>query len=167
MVLVFLLATPVCCSAQITPKDIPPSRLQAIIDLPLNEAIQQRAVYKVPLKSAYERQMGMSDKDCEIETHQGQQPYNICMGKAAEQTEGDYATFYNNLQLLCHDQDQLRTLQSSEQAWRMYRDAMEKAVNASWPEGTGAAGFSGEAELLLIRNRMRELYKIYGLNIAQ
>jgi hypothetical protein len=56
MVLVF------CCNAQITPKDIPPSRLQAIIDLPLNEAIQQRAVYKVPLKSAYERQMAMSDK---------------------------------------------------------------------------------------------------------
>jgi uncharacterized protein YecT (DUF1311 family) len=167
MVLVFLLATQVCCSAQITPKDIASSRLQAIIDLPLNEAIQQRAAYKVPLKSAYERQMAMSDKDCEKEANEGQQPYNTCMGKAAEQAEEDYATFYNNLQLLCHDQDQLRTLQFSEQAWRTYRDAMEKAANASWSEGTGAAGFSSEAELLIIRNRMRELYKIYGLNIAQ
>ena len=164
---IFLLAMPICCNAQTTPEDVSPSRLQAIIDLPLSEAIGQRAIYKVPLKSAYKRQTGMLDKDCEAEANQGQQPYNICIGKAEEQTARDYATFYDNLQLLCHDQDQLSTLQSSEKAWRMYRDAMEKATQASWSDGTGAPGFAGEVHLLLIRNRMRELYKIYGLNIAQ
>ena len=165
--IIFLLAVPICCNAQTTPENISPARLQAIIDLPLNKAVEQRAIYKVPLKSAYERQMTMSHEDCEAEVSQGQQPYNICMGKANEQTDRDYATFYNNLQLLCHDQDQLRTLQSSEQAWRMYRDAMGKATYASWPEGTGAPGFAGEVSLLLMRNRMRELYKIYGLNVTQ
>lgn len=167
LAILFLLAAPICCGAQTTAEDISPSRLQAIIDLPLSKAIAERAIYKVPLKSAYERQMAKQDKDCETESNQGQQPYNICMGRAGEQTDKDYATFYNNLQLLCHDQEQLKTLQSSEQAWRTYRDAMEKATNASWPSGTGAPGFAGEVHLLLVRNRMRELYKIYGLNIAQ
>jgi uncharacterized protein YecT (DUF1311 family) len=111
--------------------------------------------------------MTISGKDCEVEAKLGQQPYNICMGEADEQADRDYATFYNNLQLLCHDQDQLRTLQSSEKAWQTYRDAMAKATDSSWPEGTGAPGFAGEVRLLLLRNRMRELYKIYGLNITQ
>jgi uncharacterized protein YecT (DUF1311 family) len=113
------------------------------------------------------RQLAMSDKACEVEANQGQQPYNICMGKAEEQIDEDYASFYNNLQLLCHDQEQLRTLQSSEKVWLTYLDAMEKATQASWSEGTGASGFASEVHLLLMRNRMRELYKIYSLNIAQ
>ena len=160
-----LLPAPICCTGQATPENISPSRLQAILDLPLSKAVDERATYKVPLKSAYQRQM--SDKDCAVEISQGQQPYNICIGKADEQADREYATFYNNLQLLCHDQDQLRTLQSSEQVWRTYREAMAKATDASWPEGTGAPGFAGEVYLLLLRNRMRELYKIYGLNISQ
>lgn len=167
LVVIFLLAVPALCNAQSTPENISPSRLQAIIDLPLNEAIKQREIYKAPLKSAFERQMAMSDKDCEAEAKRGQQPYNICIGKAEEQTDNDYSSFYNNLQLLCHDQDQLRTLQSSELAWQTYRDAMGTATHASWSEGSGASGFAGEVHLLLLRNRMRELYKIYGLNVAQ
>jgi uncharacterized protein YecT (DUF1311 family) len=167
LVVAVLLALPVFGSAQVTPEDISPSRLQAILGLPLDEAVRQRMIYKEPLKSAYERQTSMSDKDCAVEMNQGQQPYNICIGRAAEQTDNDYAIFYNNLQLLCHDQDQLKTLQASERVWRTYRDALEKATHASWPEGTGARGFAGEVYLLLVRNRMRELSKIYGLNITQ
>jgi uncharacterized protein YecT (DUF1311 family) len=167
LVVAVLLALPVVGSAQVTPEDISPSRLQAILGLPLEEAVRQRAIYKEPLKSAYERQISMSDKDCAVEMNQGQQPYNICMGKAGEQTRKDYVIFYNNLQLLCHDQDQLKTLQASEKAWQSYRDAIGKATYASWSEGTGAPGFAGEVSQLLVRNRMRELYKIYGLNITQ
>jgi uncharacterized protein YecT (DUF1311 family) len=157
LVIIFSLAVPAISSAQSVPEDISPSRLQAILGLPLNEAIKQRAIYKEPLRSAYERQISMSNKDCSVEINQGQQPYNICIGRAAEQTDNDYAIFYNNLQLLCHDQDQLKTLQDSEKVWRTYRDALEKATHASWPEGTGAPGFGGEVYLLLVRNRMREL----------
>jgi hypothetical protein len=51
----FLLALPAVSRAQTTPADIPPSRLQAILDLPLNQSVHQRAIYKVLLKSAYER----------------------------------------------------------------------------------------------------------------
>jgi uncharacterized protein YecT (DUF1311 family) len=165
--IIFLLAMSALCNAQNKPTNISPSQLQAIIDLPLNEAVKQRANYKVPLKSAYERQIAMSDKDCEVEANQGQQPYNICMGKAEEQTDSDYASFYNNLQLLCHDQNELRTLQSSEQLWQTYRDAMEKARHASWSDGTGAPGFASQVHLSLVRDRMRELYTIYTLNISQ
>ena len=165
--IIVLLAVPSCCNGQATLENISPSRLQAILDLPLSKAVEERAIYKVPLKSAYQRQITMSDKDCAIEANQGQQPYNICIGKADEQADRDYATFYNNLQLLCRDQDQLRTLQSSEQAWRAYLNAMEKARHASWPEGTGAPGFASDVHLFLMRSRMRELYKIYALNIAQ
>jgi uncharacterized protein YecT (DUF1311 family) len=167
LVIVFFLTMPPFGTAQVTPKDISPSRLQTILGLPLNEAVRQRAVYKEALRSAYERQMSMSDKDCRVEGNQGQQPYNICVGKAEEQTDNDYAIFYNNLQLLCHDQIQLKTLQDSEKVWRTYRDAIEKATHAAWSEGTGAPGFSGQVYLLLVRNRMRELDKIYGLNITQ
>ena len=167
LVIVFLLTVPVFGSAQVTPAHISPSRLQAILELPLNEAVRQRAMYKEPLKSAYERQMSLSDKDCRVEIDQGQQPYNICIGRANEQADNDYAIFYNNLQLLCHDQDQLKTLQASEKVWRTYLHAMGEATHASWPEGTGAPGFAGEVSALLVRDRMRELDKIYGLNISQ
>jgi hypothetical protein len=36
-----------------------------------------------------------------------------------------------------------------------------------WPNGTGAPGFAGEVHLSLVRDHMRELHEIYGLNIAQ
>jgi hypothetical protein len=134
----FLLSVSIYGHTQTTPKDISSSRLQSIIDLPLNEAIKQRAIYKVPLKSAYARQLAMSDKACEVEANQGQQPYNICMGKAEEQIDEDYASFYNNLQLLCHDQEQLRTLQSSEKVWLTYLDAMEKSDASLMVGGDGS-----------------------------
>jgi hypothetical protein len=69
--------------------------------------------------------------------------------------------------MLCHDQDQLTTLQASEKAWQMYENSAMKATRASWPDGTGAPGFAGQVNLSLVRDRMRELDEIYGLNIAQ
>jgi uncharacterized protein YecT (DUF1311 family) len=109
----------------------------------------------------------MIGKDCQPESEQGQQPYNICVGQASEQADKDFAVFYNNLQLLCHDQDQLITMQASEKAWKMYKESALRATHASWPDGSGASGFAAEVYLSLVRDRMRELDKIYGLNIAQ
>ena len=142
------------------------SRLRAIISLPLDQAIEKREIYKAPLKSAYERQMAISDKDCEAEKEH-QQSYNICMRQAEVRADHDFAIFYNNLQLLCHDEDQLRTMQGSEKAWQVYQDTIDKAAHAAWPDGSGAPGFASQVHLLLVRNRMRELHTIYGLNIAQ
>lgn len=147
--------------------DIAPAQLQRILALPLSQAVQQREQYKQPLRAAYNRQSELAGKDCPAEAELGQQPYNICIGKATEQADADFAVFYNNLQMLCHDQDQLTTLQASEHVWQQYRDAAMNAAHAAWPEGTGAPGFAGEVYLTLVRNRMKELYKIYGLNIAQ
>jgi uncharacterized protein YecT (DUF1311 family) len=158
-------ALPVLCYAQATTQDIYPAQLQAILDLPLNQAVQRRETYKGPLKSAYERQTSMVGYGCQAE--QGQQPYNICMGQATEQADKDYAIFYNNLQMLCHDQDQLTTLQASEKAWKMYEGSALKATRAAWSEGTGASGFGSQVYLSLVRDHMRELGKIYGLNITQ
>ncbi len=42
-----------------------------------------------------------------------------------------------------------------------------KAADAAWPTGTQASGFAGEVYLRLVRDRMNELYDIYGLNISQ
>jgi uncharacterized protein YecT (DUF1311 family) len=111
--------------------------------------------------------MSKNDKDCQAESQQGQQPYNICMGQAEQQADNDLALFYNNLQMLCHDLDQLTTLQASEKAWRLYRDSLITATHAAWPDGSGAPGFASQVRLSLVRDRMRELHEIYGLNIAQ
>jgi uncharacterized protein YecT (DUF1311 family) len=162
-----LLAFPAFSCAQTKTQDISRAQLQAVIDLPLNQAVKLRENYKRPLKSAYDRQVAMTGKDCQPESKQGQQPYNICMGQASEQADTDFAIFYNNLQMLCHDQRQLETLQEFEKTWLTYRDSAIKATHASWPDGTGASGFASEVYLSVIRNHMRELAKIYGLNIAQ
>jgi uncharacterized protein YecT (DUF1311 family) len=153
--------------AQTVPQDIAPARLQSLLVLPLMQAVEQRQQYKLPLKAAYNRQLAFEGKDCASESERGQQPYNICMGKANEQADVDFAVFYNNLQMLCHDQDQLATLQASEHSWQQYRDSAMKATNAAWPEGTGAPGFAAEVYLSLLRNRLKELREIYGLNISQ
>ena len=166
--LVFLiLASTTCSHAQTTPKNISAAQLQAIIGLHLDQAIKFRATYKEPLKSAYARQMALVGRDCQAESNQGQQPYNICMGQAGVQADKDYAIFYNNLQMLCHNQDQLTTLQEFEATWQAYKDSAMKATHSSWPDGTGASGFAGEVYLSLLRNHMLELDEIYGLNIAQ
>jgi uncharacterized protein YecT (DUF1311 family) len=136
---ILLLALPAFCNAQTIPENIPQSQLQAIISLPLDQSIKHREIFKGPLKSAYERQVSMIDKDCEAESKQGQQPYNICIGQAEKQADNDFAIFYNSLQMLCHDQDQLMTLQTSEKAWEIYRDTIIKAAHASWPDGSGAS----------------------------
>lgn len=164
--LIFLLAVPFCCNAQSAPQNISPAQLQALIDLPIQQHNKQRETYKASLKPAYERQTA-SGEDCKTEAAQGQQPYNIYLGKVEERADDDYAIFYNNLQLLCLSQDQLRTLQASEKAWRAYLETMAAATHASWPEGTGAPGFATEVHIVLVRNRMRELHKVYGLNISQ
>jgi uncharacterized protein YecT (DUF1311 family) len=165
--ILLVLALPAFCHAQTTPLDISPAQLQAVIGLPLGQAVEQREAYKTPLKSAYERQISMTDKDCQAASDQGQQPYNICMGHAGEQADIGFAIFYNNLQMLCHDQDQLAALQASEKAWQPYKDSTLKATHAAWPDGTGAPGFLGQVYLSLVRDRMRELHEIFGLNIAQ
>jgi uncharacterized protein YecT (DUF1311 family) len=105
--------------------------------------------------------------DCQTEDDRGQQQYNICMGQADEEADKDFAIFYNNLQMLCHDQDQLATLQDSEKTWKIYSESAMKAARAAWPNGTGAPGFAGQVYLSLVRDYMRELNEIYGLNISQ
>jgi cytochrome c551/c552 len=164
---VFLaLAWPVFCHGQATARDISPSQLQAVLDLRLDQAVKLRETYKAPLKSAYKRQTSMTGNDCQAEI-KWQQPYNVCMGQATVRADEDYAIFFNNLQMLCHDQNQLTTLQAFEKVWQMYKDGAMKATHAAWPEGTGAAGFAGQVYLSLVRDHMRELEEIYGLNIAQ
>ncbi len=155
------------CPAQTTTQDISPARLETLVSLPVDQAVKQREVYKQPLRSAYDRQIAMTGKDCQAESRQGQQPYNICMGHAEEQADKDYSSFYSNLQMLCRDQDQITTLQASEKTWRLYRDSAMKATHAAWPHGTGAPGFASQVSLSLVRNHMRELDEIFGLNIAQ
>jgi uncharacterized protein YecT (DUF1311 family) len=162
-----ILSLSLSCPAQ-TPgtRDIPASQLQAILDLPLDQAVKRREVYKVPLKAAYARQIALTDRDCLAESAQ-QQPYNICMGHAEEQADADYAVFYNNLQLICHGPEELTAMQASEKVWHAYRDSAMQAEHAAWPDGTGAPGFAAQVSLTLLRNRMSELRLIFGLNIAQ
>ena len=155
------------CHAQVALQVVSPNELKALIDLPLNEAIKARNSYKKPLKSAYTRQMEMAGKDCQAESTQGQQPYNICMGKAGQLADENFAVFFNNLQMLCHDQEQLSSLQQSENHWKAYSDSVMRAVRAAWPGGTAAPGVAGEVYLSLIRDYMREMDQIYTLNISQ
>ncbi len=148
-----------------TEQDISPARLESILSLPLGQAIEQRELYKEPLMAAYDRQLALMGKDCqEVD---GQQPYNICMGKADERADADFALFYNNLQMLCHDQSQLASLQASQQSWKRYQQSAMQATHAAWPDGSGAPGFASQVHLSLLRDRMKELHEIFGLNIAQ
>jgi uncharacterized protein YecT (DUF1311 family) len=111
--------------------------------------------------------MELAGKDCQMESTQGQQPYNICMGKADELADRDFAAFYNNLQMLCHDQNQLSSLQQSEIHWRAYSDSAMRAVRSAWPDGTAAPGVAGQVYLSLVRDYMHALGEIYSLNISQ
>jgi hypothetical protein len=166
--LVFLIFASIACShAQTTPRNISATQLQAVIGLPLDQAIKLRETYKEPLKSAYSRQVALVGRDCQAEIDQGQQPYNICMGQAHVLADRDSAIFYNNLQMLCHDQDQLTTLQAFEATWQVYKDSAMKATHASLLDGTGASGFAGQVYLSVLRNHMHELDEIYSLNISQ
>jgi uncharacterized protein YecT (DUF1311 family) len=163
----FVLALPMSGYGQRASQDISPAQLQTVIDLPLNQAVKQRETYKAPLKAAYDRQITITGKDCQAESKEGQQPYNVCMGQAWVQADKDFAAFYRNLQMLCHNQDELSTLQDSQRAWVTYADSAMKAAHACWPDGTGAPGFAAEVYLSLVRNHMRELNEICGLNISQ
>ena len=153
----------VFCAAQSAAQDISREQLQTIISLPLNQAVKQREPYKLPLKSAYDRQVAAIGHDCQAENKEGQQPYNVCMGTATGYADNDFAIFYKNLQMLCHDPGELTTLQSAHRAWLSYR---EKALEAARLGGTGAPGFAAGVYLSLVRDHMRELYEIYGLNIS-
>jgi hypothetical protein len=157
----------VSCHAQTTPQNISPAELQAVIRLPLGQAVKLREPYKGPSKSAYARQIAPEGEDCNAKSDQRQQPYNVYMGHAAEQADRDFAVFYNNLQMLCHDQAQSATLQFFESTWQVYKNSAMQATNALWPDGTGAPGFAGQVYLPLVRNQMRELNEINGLNIAR
>lgn len=147
------------------PQDIPAAQLQVILALPLGQAVQQRQLYKPPLQAALASQREPAGKTCGNAA--GQQPYNLCMGQADQQADADYAVFYNNLQLLCHSQQQLTALQASERAWLAYKASAMHAAEVSWPDGTGAPGMHGQVYLALIRQRMLLLSSIYDLNITQ
>jgi uncharacterized protein YecT (DUF1311 family) len=157
----------VLCHAQSAATDISAEQLQKITQLPLRAAVEQRERFKIPLRSAYDRQMNASDKDCRAEVNDGQQPYNVCMGNASIQANKDFATFYTNLQMLCHDLRELTALQATHKAWLLYEDKSSDAARAAWSEGTGASGFANQIYLSILRDHMRELHEIYGLNISQ
>jgi len=163
----FVFAALACSHGQTAPQNISPAQLRVVIDLPLEQAVQRREAYKGPVQSPYARQLALSGMDCQTEADRGQQQYNVCMGQADEEADKDFAIFYNNLQMLCHDQDQLATLQDSEKTWKIYSESAMKAARAAWPNGTGAPGFAGQVYLSLVRDYMRELNEIYGLNISQ
>ena len=153
------------CRAQMSVKTVSISELQSINGLPLDKAVAARQAFKKPLQAAYARQIEQAGKDCQADS--GQQPYNVCMGNASVVADSDFAIFYNNLQMLCHDQEQLTTLQDSEKRWKAYSESAMNAAHAAWSNGTGASGFAGQVYLSLIRGHMRELDEIYGLNISQ
>lgn len=158
-------AFPVFFRAQAKSEDISPAEVQALLNLPLSQAIKQRDTYKGPVKFAYDRQNAMTGKDCQSE--QGQQPYNVCMGEAVEQAEKDLAIFYRNLQMLCHSQDQLATLQTMDKAWLSYEESGMKAAHAAWPDGSGAPAFASHVHLSFIRDHMREMKELFALNLFQ
>ena len=153
------------CDGQTSVKTVSLHELQSVIGLPLNQAVAAREAYKKPLKAALARQAGQAGTACQ--TASGQQPYNVCMGQEDETAGSDFAIFYNNLQMLCHDEDQLLTLQQSEKQWKAYSDSTMKATRATWPDGTAAPGVAGQVYLALIRDYMRLLDKIFDLNISQ
>jgi uncharacterized protein YecT (DUF1311 family) len=165
-VLLFMTAG-LSCAAQTDQQDVRPSQLKALLDLPLEQAVKKRILYKEPLKVAYARQSSLASKDCGAEADHGQLPFNICIGQADEQARKDYASFYSNLQMLCHSQDQLIALQMSEASWISYRENAMKAAQVSWPNGTASSGVVGRVYLSLVRDRMNELYETYDLNISQ
>jgi uncharacterized protein YecT (DUF1311 family) len=164
-VLLFM-AVVLSCAAQTDQQDVSPSQLKALLDLPIEQAVQKRNLYKAPLKVAYARQSSLAGKDCVSEADHGQQPFNICIGQAYEQAHKDYATFYNNLQMLCHSQDELIALQMSEASWMSYRENAMKAAQVTWSDGTASSGVVGRVYLSLVRDRMNELYETYDLNIS-
>jgi uncharacterized protein YecT (DUF1311 family) len=136
-------------------------------NLPLGDAVKAREAYKAPLRAAYKQEMDLAGKDCEEASEHEQQPYNICMGKAGAQAETDYATFYNNLQMLCHDQQQLAALQNYQKVWTAYKQSAMKAALAVWPNGSGEPGFASGVYVSLVRGSMQQLSRIYDLNISQ
>ncbi len=166
-VLLLSIAAMLPCAAQVDQQDVRPSQLQALLDLPLEQAVQKREAIKEPLKTAYTRQASLAGKDCTAEANRGQQIFNICIGQADDQASKDYATFYSSLQMLCHSQDQLVALQMSESSWVAYRKNAMKAAQVTWPDGSAAPGVVGRVLLSLVRNRMNELYETYDLNISQ
>ncbi len=157
------LAASSLCGAQIVERDISASELTAITGLPLEQAVQKRELYKAPLKAALKRQMNQIGKDCQA--IEGQQPYNICMGKADQQADADLVIFYDNLPMLCYNQSELSALQRCEQVWQEYRRSAMHAAN--WPEGTAGPGIRGLVDLSLIRSHIQVLVEIYDLNISQ
>ena len=92
------------------------------------------------------------NKDCQAESNQGQQSYNVCMGEAKIQADKDLTMFYTSLQMLCHDVGELTSLQSAHKAWLCHRDKSLNAAHAAWPEGTGAPGFSAQIYLPVLRD---------------
>jgi uncharacterized protein YecT (DUF1311 family) len=136
VVLLMFVFSVISGQAQVGTQNISSAQLQAVLDLPLGQAVQRRNVYKEPLKAAYARQIALIGKDCQTDPPQGQQPYNICMGQADVEADRDYATFYNNLQMLCHDQNQLKTLQSMQTTWEAFHDSAMNAAHAAWSSGT-------------------------------
>ena len=153
------------CNGQTSVKTVSLNELQSVIGLPLSQAVAAREVYKKPLKAALARQAGQAGNACR--TAAGQQPYNVCMGKEDEMADSDFAIFYNNLQMLCHNQAELETLQQSEKQWKVYSDSTMKATRAAWPDGTAAPGVAAQVYLSLVRDYMRQLNEIYDLNISQ
>ena len=162
-----LIFVPVLCHGQSDPQDISPAQLASVTSLPLTQAVQQRETYKPPVKAAFDRQVALAGKDCQAESRMGQQPYNACMGRAEEQADQDFSILYRNLQFLCHNEGELTALQALERAWRGYSESGLKAAQAAWAEGTGAPGFAAQVHLSLLRDHMRALMEIYGLNIGQ
>jgi uncharacterized protein YecT (DUF1311 family) len=86
----------------------------------------------------------------------------VCISQVAQQTENDFATFYQNLKELLDSTSQT-SLEQAQQEWIVYRDRTCKAIDEFLRDGSARVGLVTRCEIQLSRSRMKDLDAIYNL----
>jgi uncharacterized protein YecT (DUF1311 family) len=109
---------------------------------------------------ALQSQLSKERKDC-LEARDNYED-KVCISQVAQQTESDFATFYQNLKELLDSTGQT-SLEQAQQEWIVYRDRTCKAIDEFLRDGSARVGMVARCEIQLARSRMKDLDAIYNL----
>ena len=105
-------------------------------------------------------QLSKEGKDCQDARDNFED--KACISLAAQQTETDFAVFYQNLKELLDASGQ-SNLEEAQRTWTPYRDATCKAIDEFFREGSARVGLVTRCRIQLTRSRMKDLDAIYNL----
>ena len=123
-------------------------------------AAQSPLQHQKAANDALRSQLSKEGKDCPDARDNTED--KLCISEVSQQTDKDFAIFYEHLKQLL-DSVSRANLEQAQQQWLLYRDKSCSAIDEFFRDGSARVGLTTRCGIQLTRSRMKDLDSLYAL----